>query len=169
MIKLRLPRPPKRAKAPSAPRISRLRVESWGKVDLPQDEQLDELERWKVWEATYAGSFLEFIVWEWLVKVKKQIPEVDFQYQSSFLGGRTQFGGFVADFVFPARRMIWNPAGLRWHHTDPADRARDMISRAILTNRGYLVIFLYEDDLINRRDYTLNKAWDGVEVGFRRF
>ena len=135
----------------------------------PTEEQLTE-ERWRTWQASPAAagkgsaSMLEFLVWEFLVKKKKQIEGVDFIYQYPLAGGRTQFGGFVADFYFPVRMEVWNPAGQQFHWTKPRDRARDILSRAVLAGRGIKEIFLWEEDMLTRPDYVLEQAWRGREL-----
>lgn len=137
-------------------------------IKLPGDQQKALTERWNAWrsrrEGSGTGSILEFIVWEYLTKTKKLVPDVDFIYQYPLMGGRTQLGGFVADFYFPVRRMVWNPAGLYFHQTKPEDRARDLLAKTMLAGRGVKVIYLYEDDLLNRPTYTMNRAWEGSEI-----
>lgn len=136
---------------------------------LASEAQLTE-DRWRAWQASPdavgkgSASILEFLVWEFLVKQKKLIEGVDFIYQYPLMGGRTQFGGFVADFYFPIRREVWNPAGLEFHWTTTRHRARDIIARAVLGSRGVKLIYLWEDDLMNRPQYTLEKAWRSEEI-----
>lgn len=135
----------------------------------PTEAELLE-ERWRAWQESPAAkgkgsaSILEFMVWEFLVRRKKQIEDVDFIYQYPLAGGRTQFGGFVADFYFPLRAEVWNPAGQQFHWTKSRDRARDIMSRAVLASRGIREIFLWEEDMLARPDYTLEQAWLGREL-----
>lgn len=135
----------------------------------PTEEQLTEA-RWRTWQASPAAagkgsaSMLEFLVWEFLVKKKKQIEGIDFIYQYPLAGGRTQFGGFVADFYFPMRMEVWNPAGQQFHWTKTHDRARDIMSRVVLASRGIREIFLWEEDMLTRPDYTMEQAWRGREL-----
>ena len=165
-----LPAFPSGPKPPSLPRELRPFKPPPPEVKVPKiSDEADELQaRWDRWrsrrEGHGTGSILEFICWEYLVLKKKQILNVDFIYQFPLLGGRTQFGGFVADFYFPLKYMVWNPAGLRFHQTQTRDRARDLLARTILANKGIRLIYLYEDDLLSRPDFTLNKAWEGIQV-----
>jgi very-short-patch-repair endonuclease len=145
------------------------------KIELRTYEPLEtEMERtearWRAWQASPeaagkgSASILEFMAWEFLVYKKKQIEDVDFIYQYPLAGGRTQFGGFVADFFFPARNLVWNPAGLQFHWTKPEHRGRDILATQVLGARGIKVIYLWEDDMLQRPDYTLEKAWQGEQI-----
>lgn len=105
------------------------------------------------------GSLPEFVTLQYLVDKRKQQPGIDFQYQSDFAGGRTQFGGFVLDFYFPIRAEAWRIQGNFFHQLQAADRARDKIGRLLLTDRGLKVLDLWEDDLLTRPDFVLDLAW----------
>ena len=146
------------------------------KVKPPTDRRLENeqdrlTERWQLWQQSVQGkgtaSILEFICYEYLTKVKNQVEGVDFYYQWSVAGGRTRFGGFVADFYIPAKHLVWNPAGLQFHYTKPRDRAHDALSKVVLASRGITEVFLWEDDLLSRPRYTLDHAWNGEQVGWR--
>lgn len=138
------------------------------KTELPEDEEANRSARWEAFRAHSAASYPEFIVYEYLTKRKKWKDGVEFQFQYPFLGGRTIFGGFVVDFAFPQFRMVWNIQGLRFHLAKTVDRARDILVKSILSNRGYLVVYLWEDDLLQRSDYTIERALVGQEVGGRK-
>ena len=137
-------------------------------IEIPADQDQALKERWEAWQRLpfIRGSapITEFIVWEWLTKKKGLIHGLDFIYQAPFLGGRTMFGGFIIDFYFPSQQMAWNPAGLRYHYTTTEQRGRDRLSKARLASRGILLIFLWEDDLMERPDYVMNAAWRGQQL-----
>lgn len=137
-------------------------------VPLTSDQTKALEERWRAWQTKVAGngtaSVLEFICYEWLTKRKKMKPDVDFFYQSPMFGGRTIAGGTVVDFYFPARDLAWNPAGLQFHYTSPSDRAKDTLVKAMLAGRGILLIYLYEDDLMQRPEYTMEHALRGEQI-----
>ena len=137
-------------------------------IDIPRTEDEDFLRRFDVWHARTAGSLPEYIVWEFLVFKKKQIEGLDFIYQHPLIGGRTEFGGFVLDFFLPLRSAGWRILGRRFHLLQPEDRARDIISRALLEGRAIQVIDIWDDDLLTRSDFVLNLAWEGREVVDRR-
>lgn len=137
--------------------------------DFPVPEtQLEEFqlrfETWKQLRANNLGSVLEFIVYEFLVFVKKQKDGIDFLFQSPFLGGRTEFGGFVIDFLLPAKGLALQPQGARWHLQQPQDRARILLEQELLASQGIRAIYLWETDLLTRPDFTLEAAWDGVQL-----
>jgi very-short-patch-repair endonuclease len=133
-------------------------------IPLPPDQDQELLARFEGWRAVTAGSLIEFIVWEWLVNKKRQVPGVDFVYGWAIFGGRTQFGGYVLDFLFPLQKMGWRIQGLRWHRTNPDDRARDQIAAQLLESRGIKVVDLWEDSILTRTEFTLQKAWQGESV-----
>ena len=166
-------------RAPRIPQIGKRRrvVERKGRelrplapVEVPMPPDQDEvlLARWEAWRALTGGSLPEYIVWQWLVNKKKQVPGVDFLYQHPMFGGRTAFGGYLVDYFFPGRRMGWRVMGLRWHRTNPDDRARDSIAKQLLSSEDILIIDLYEDDLMTRDTFTLEKAWRGESVSTAR-
>lgn len=138
-------------------------------IPLPAEEDEEILAQYDAWNARTNGSLPEFIVWRFLVYDKKLIEGSDFYYQAPFGGGRTSFGGYISDFLFPIRQEIWNVQGLRWHVLHTEDRARDMIAKMMLTSQGYKVLELWEDDLLTRPEFVLNLAWDtGAEVAPKR-
>lgn len=110
------------------------------------------------------GSLPEFIVFNWLVSKGFELG-VDFTYQEVLLGGRTEFGGFVLDFYFPPpRAMVWEVNGIRFHLTEPRSRSRERVKRQIIESRGFRLIILWEDDILTRPDYTLEKALEGFQL-----
>jgi len=166
-------------RAPRIPQAGRLRriTEREGlelrplagpEIPLPPDQDQTLQDKWQAWNATIGGSLPEFIVWDWLVNTKKQKEGLDFVYQWPIFGGRTAFGGFVIDFIFPLQQMGWNVQGLRWHTSNPDDRARDMIAKQMLASRGLKIIDLYEDDLLTRPTLVLEGAWRGEQVNTSR-
>lgn len=136
----------------------------------PEDEQAMQVERWRAWQKSPAAagkgsaSILEFLCFEYLVNVKNLKENLDFFYQYPLAGGRTAFGGFVADFFIVSTRLVWNPAGLHFHWTSTLDRAQDIASTVLLANKGIKQIFLWEDDMTNRLTYTLDQAWEGHQL-----
>ena len=137
-------------------------------IDIPKTEDEDFLRRFDGWHALTNGSLPEYIVYEFLVFKKKQIPGVDFIFQHPLLGGRTLFGGFVLDFFLTLRQAGWRVLGTRFHLLQAQDRARDLIARSMIEQRGIQVIDLWDDDLLERAEYVLNLAWGGQEVVDRR-
>ena len=127
-------------------------------ISPEQDEAL--LARYETWKAKWSGSLPEFIVWEFLTITKRQIESHDFVFQHPMFGGRTKFGGFLLDFYLVYRNEGWRVQGERWHLVKPEDRARDALAKVQLAGRGMKIIDLWENDLLMRREFVLNLAWD---------
>lgn len=126
---------------------------------VPEQEE-DFLRRFNQWRASTNGSVPEFIVWEFLVITKNQVPGFDFIFQHPVLGGRTKFGGYILDYFFNMRQEGWRIQGERFHLEKPRDRARDQLARVQLSARGLHVVDLWEDDLMSRPEFVLNLAWE---------
>jgi hypothetical protein len=134
-------------------------------VPIPPEQEEALLARYEAWKAQWNGSLPEFLVFEFLVVEKKQVPNVDFYFQHPVFGGRTRFGGYILDYYFPNRLEGWRVMGERWHLEQPEDRARDAIMKAQLASQGMKIIDLWESDIMERRDFILNLAWErGVGV-----
>lgn len=131
---------------------------------LPDTREEEFRRRYDAWRAQTVGSIPEFIVWEFLVHIKKQIEGIDFSFQAPQFGGRTEFGGFVLDFYIVRPRYGWRVQGERFHSFFPQDRARDDVSKALLESRGIKILDLWEDDLLVRPIFVLEKAWNGEQV-----
>ncbi len=128
--------------------------------EIPPEQEEALLARFEEWRAQWNGSLPEFLVFEFLTIEKKQIPNVDFVFQHPVFGGRTRFGGYLLDFYFNMRAEGWRVQGERFHLERAEDRARDAIAAVQLTSQGINVIDLWESDLLTRRDFVLNLAWD---------
>ncbi len=161
---------PRRPKVPGAEEATEregraLRPLAGPEIPIPPEQDEALLQRYEVWRASWNGSLPEFLVWEFLVITKKQQHDFDFLFQHPVFGGRTRFGGYILDYFLIHRQEGWRVQGERWHLEQPQDRARDAIMRAQLTSQGVRVLDLWEDDLMTRRDFVLNLAWNrGVGV-----
>jgi len=138
--------------------------------EAARPDNADFLARYAAWQAEGhpSGSLPEYVVWEYLVTKKGWIEGLEFVYQSPILGGRTQYGGFVADFLIRPGNMVWNVQGLHYHLLNTRDRALDLVVKAILSKRGYHVIFLWEDDILERPTYVIEAALKGQESNRHR-
>ena len=174
-VRTTVPRPPQPFELPRTPlphkRVQtgqfgvELRPLAEPSIPLPANEDEDFLQRFTVWHQATNGSLPEYICWEFLVFQKKMEPGIDFVFQNPILGGRTEFGGFVLDYFFPATRMGWRVQGERFHRLLSKDRARDDVAEATLSSRGIdPIIELWEDDLITRPIRVLEMALRGQEV-----
>lgn len=165
------PRNPEAPKIPGKQYLGRTpaRIFAGPRVALPEDEEDKRKADWEAFRAgRRAASYPEFLCFDWLERVKKMTENVDFVFQFPVMGGKTRFGGFVLDFFFPGRGLAWFVQGLEFHFVDPQDRARDRLARAIVSGRGVRVVEVFEDDIIQRTNLTLERAMNGEQVGGRR-
>lgn len=163
------PQAPSFPKVPEPPGVDRYAAPKGltfkAKFKQPPDEEELRQQRWTAFRSgRRAASYPEFICFEFLEKQKKLKEGVDFVFQFPVLGGKTRFGGFVLDFYIVNRRLAWFVQGLEFHFVDPEDRARDRMARAIVSSRGVQVVEVFEDDIIQRTQLTLEKAWNGSQV-----
>ena len=133
-------------------------------IKMPQETEDDRVARWQEFRAKTQASYPEFLCWEWVVKKKALQPDIDFYFQYPFMGGRTAFGGFVLDFFFPNIGLAWFIQGLHFHFTKSTDRARDLMAVKLVSDRGIEVVQVFEDDIMNRLDFTLENAYMGRQV-----
>ena len=94
--------------------------------------ELRAIPRWRV-----VGFLRERIVWKWLATQAHLVPDVDFDFQSSMLGGRMELGGLVVDFLFPFKFLALQVDGPT--HTENLRGAKDEEQRLILAQKGYRV------------------------------
>ncbi len=144
---------------------SKIKVRTGTNPVTPNIDNADFLAMYAGWRSQYpGGSILEYIVWYYLTTVKKWQNHYEFEYQYPALGGRSKYGGYVVDFFIPLGQLAWDVNGLRYHLTNPIDRAKVMVEAALLAHRGIKLINLWEDDLIWRTDYVIKLALVGMEA-----
>jgi len=110
---------------------------------------------------TLVASDLERIVINWLNK--RGI--IDYDFQSSLLGGRYELGGSIIDILFPDRSLAWRIQGDYWHK-QIAKQATDSVQRELLESQGWKVVDIWGStlDTPTRIEETLRKALMGVEM-----
>ena len=136
-------------------------------IEEPEEPTAEEQE-FLAWAEVHGGTFPEFICYRWLVRTAKLIDQVDFVFQSSQLGGRQMPGGAVVDFDLPSRLLAWRVQGLFFHVGDPTVEARDDIQKLALSAAlGYTVVDGFEDDVVERTDFTLSLALEGIQIRSR--
>lgn len=91
------------------------------------------------------GTLPERIILKWLKEVARQVEGADFSFQSSLLGGRLELGGIVADFLFPIRKIVLNPAGPT--HDQFLRMRKDDEQTSLLEALGYTQ-YIIDDDLV---------------------
>jgi hypothetical protein len=102
------------------------------------------------------GTEPEYYVYQALTRLG-----VDFDYQSSKMGGRQERGGAILDFFIPGLNLAINVASLYWHYTRPAQLQNDMIQREMLESQGIRVIYIDEDDARRNAKWYVEEALAG--------
>ena len=131
---------------------------------IPKDVEADRHARWQAFSTQENASYPEFIVMEYLQRVRRMKRGVDFIFQYGVSGGRSFLGGQVVDFYLPFKQYAWLVQGLRFHYGTPAQRQRDTIAKLILTGMGLTVIELFEDDIVDRTVQTVEEALKGRQI-----
>ena len=103
---------------------------------------------------------LEALVFDYLVRHK-----IEFQFQTSLMGGIYELGGMVVDFLLPERRIALRIMGTYWHK-GVVKEGSDLIQREMLANMGWIVVDIWEDDILDpaRLNETMRKALQGIEM-----
>lgn len=110
------------------------------------------------------GSDLEVKVYTWLIKRGFRL-NVDFEFQSHLIGGyNRELGDAIVDFVLLKEKIAWRVQGEYWH-TSVQEKARDTIQKERLRGLGYTVVDIWETDINERFEYTMQQAIRGVEIG----
>ena len=110
------------------------------------------------------GSNLEIMVYDWLVKHGFR-EGIDFEFQSQLIGGAARMlGDAIADFQLFKEMIILRVQGEYWH-SSTNEMARDSIQKERLTGMGYTVVDIWEQDLVDRLNETMQNAIEGTEIG----
>jgi very-short-patch-repair endonuclease len=105
----------------------------------------EDLEKRAVSAEEVRGTLPERIAW--LALYKRQ---VEFDFQSSLLGGRLELGGMVADFILPTHMIIIRVQTQYWH-AGLAATTKDQAQKSVLEGMGYVVHDLWEDIIFDAR------------------
>lgn len=109
----------------------------------------------------WPGSRPEWMVYQELISQGKS-PQGDFNYQTSLMGGRQEFGGIVADFVVYSPPIVINVQGGYWHFDmGVSKQSIDEIQRAEMTSLGYTVVYIDESDIEADVNYFVAEALAG--------
>lgn len=111
----------------------------WVGTDPDENRAVSE---WKV-----HGTLLERIEWRYLVERMDFNAAIDFNFQSSLLGGRLELGGIVADFLFPYMKIVLNVQGPT--HKLFLRGEKDKEQRGILEEMGFTVFNIDEATIRN--------------------
>jgi len=112
-----------------------------------------------------AGTLPERIIYKYLTEVMHFSDGIDFNFQSSLQGGRVDTGGIVADFMFPALRVVLNPLGPT--HLEFLRIKKDEEQINSLAALGYQVYMIPEDDVYNEDtfDRLMNQIFGWEHYG----
>lgn len=115
---------------------------------------------------TLTATLPEWYVYWWLEKRRNLKPGLDFEFQSSLLGGRQELGGLVLDFFLPNffNGLAINVQGYHWHRESTSQRADDLSDKLRLIALGYTVVYCLEDDLLRSLDGTMQQAMRGIQL-----
>ncbi len=153
------PRPPQlRGLSAKPPSLTTRRPEAAAKrpEGAPGKEQAPGVPQWWVIE-TGGGSYPEFLVWKWLAD-KGYKPGIDFQFQSSYFGGRRDLGGLVADFIVDALTppLVIRVQGEYWHGARGGAQSRDDAESILLRANKWRVVDAWTNDILHRLDWVVD-------------
>ena len=92
------------------------------------------------------GTLIERIFYKALEQ-RGYVSGIDFDFQSSLLGGRMTLGGIVADFLFPYKRLVINIQGPT--HATWVRAAKDQEQRELLESMGYTTLEIDQDTVLS--------------------
>lgn len=101
---------------------------------------------------------IELLVLQWLDKRK-----INYQFQTSLAGGIFELGGSVIDILIPDRMLAWRVFGEYWHRGVGVE-GRDLIQKENLSAMGLTVVDIWEQNIRNRLNETMEKALMGEEM-----
>lgn len=155
------PVPPRRVRGVRPER--RIPVAPEPDIEVPTEDTAEL--KFARWHAQWAGTYPEFLVFEYLEEEANLVSGTDFIFQSSQMGGRQVAGGSVVDFEVMSHQVFIRVQGVFFHVGDPQVEGRDIMSKAAIESAtGWEVVDVFENDLYERRDYTVAQALLGRQV-----
>ena len=129
-------------------------------VDVRQTEDFKQwVARWGQWNIS---TVPEYMCFRWLEK-QGYVAGLDFDYLAYEAGMGRRIGSQQVDFLIGGW-LVWAVQGVFFHWVvDPGQVERDLMSRAILESRGYVVVWLLDLDIVAHVDSTCRKAILGIE------
>ena len=101
---------------------------------------------------------LEKIVYGWLIK-----HSILFTAQAPMFGGIGELGSATVDFILVERNVAIRTMGGYWH-SGLGVNARDLLGREKLTEAGFIVVDVWEDDINHNLETTMELAIAGQEM-----
>jgi hypothetical protein len=125
--------------------------------------QTPEFQAWVAkWGNPAISTVPEYMCFRWLEK-QGYVAGLDFEYLAVEAGMGRRIGSQQVDFLIGGW-LVWAVQGVFFHwQLDPSQVERDVMSRAILESRGYVVVWLLDLDIVAHVDSTCRKAIVGVE------
>ena len=147
-------------RAPKLPSLPKFSVRVGRMEGLPRQAETDP-SGVPPMPADFPGTEPEWRVFWWLTKHR-----IEFDYQNPLAGGRTMVGGHLTDFVVYGRTppLAIEVQGEYWHFGASGLRATDLLKKITYLNAGYEVVFVRERDIMERLDYTMRRALEGVQL-----
>lgn len=116
-----------------------------------------------VWWETLSGSLPEWAIYEAHLRLGRR-PGIEFTYQSALEGGRLFLGGLILDFVEHDMPIAINVNGVYYHYLRGSEQLRrNAEARARLSQYGYQLVVIDEDDALRDPVYYLEEALRGVD------
>lgn len=108
--------------------------------------------------SNWTGTAPEYAIYTALKKLG-----VDFEFQSSQMGGRLSRGGAILDFYIPDRSLAINIQGLYWHYGSTPRVMNEQLQRAMLESQGIRVIYIDEDAALSNALFYVRDALNGID------
>ena len=119
---------------------------------------------WRRPPLTWSGSLPEYACFWALTSKFRLVPDIDFEYQAKFAGGRNRLGGIVPDFLVYAGPVAINVDGLYVHTLQGAETiANDLLATIILASRNIPLIHLLDVDLLQNPIELVRQALAGIQ------
>jgi len=135
------------------------------KIPIDEPSEPETNEKFQAWRAQYHGSYPEYLVFTELEKMGFEYG-VDFQYQSSELGGRQRLGGAVVDFELPLYHIAGRVQGEYWHLRTAETREHDITQELLLMGRGWTVVDMMATEIVVRARVIVRMFLEGRETPF---
>ena len=105
---------------------------------------------------SFPGTLPEFLVYQELTKRK-----IEFEYQSSQMGGRQARGGAVLDFYIPSLNLGINVQSTYYHYQNWTAKVNDALQREQLEAMGITMVYIDEEALLRNASYYVGAALEG--------
>ncbi len=117
----------------------------------------DALEAYAQQQGLLGASRPEIMVHQWLMARGE-----GFVYQFGLMGGRTQRGGAVGDFLLYQRHppLVIRVQSEHWH----PDPLREEEQRLALQAEGYGVVDVWEEEILHSVETAMTAALAGIEL-----